>query len=950
MKLVFLDALENLEGLEAFESLRSEQLAFLLDFEDYKGLIIKFQLDRQDLCQYHGFGIASTYSISDLCHLCKAVYRESSDEALPYTTNGETYQTLCISYHKGSLHLADLILLLSSKTKHSLSDWKIFAKLMTERICSKFRYPDFKLPQNQFEAPEKTLSFLINVQQLLVTDNVTAPLLPGLDDQHFKNIQSKNWFNDDEKILKPLLVMLQKEFNLNSVGIIQKAAPGYNNGYFMTSENETNISEDPLQEALEERMLMSDPKFESQQKTTGVYKIRKNSNSSETIFLPCRVGKAEEGIYGWLGLCLPTIEHSEKILNTSDNGQIKLITMIANQLGLYFSHFYLVRKKALRDRMQETIDIKTNFIKSMTKTIDILKELASFMKDMYGQNCGAIYSLPAGGGDLTKLVDLNKKFEPSVATEKLAANKEIYTAIKNGYIKQFDSEKINLPIKYIFPLLSASDERSATDSISMVIFASDQNKVLTKEEKEEFVPYLLEGIMPSLIVAQHFEEQLSAISGLEELFVKISEPEAMINEMINVIKKLLKVKTVSYMEVDSNKKFLVFKKGQGQSLEVLPNVTQNPIEDSIAGLVVKYCETLFIKNIADLNELHDNFPKERTENLKRLFSEDYATTYGTKSLLSVPLITGKGTDKITVKGVINVNNKENEKAFSEKDKQLLEALANLVATAIDKVNFLKEIDENREREILMKGAQEIQMSLMPKPSFFKNLPKEVDVFGESIAAKEVGGDLFEVVKLKDGRLLAIMGDVSGKGTPAAIIMGIAQTIVKTLAAESDNLVEILYKANKNLCEELEDMEGKFLTLQIVAVDLETGKCELSSAGHGPLIARLNESNIEIEPDSSMPLGLFDPPFKPYKTKSFTMKPGDVFVMFTDGLYEEMSPKGEMFGIERIRQIMENNSPKEAACITKALIEACQTWREGADAHDDLTVLSIKYKGKLNDQS
>ena len=80
-----------------------------------------------------------------------------------------------------------------------------------------------------------------------------------------------------------------------------------------------------------------------------------------------------------------------------------------------------------------------------------------------------------------------------------------------------------------------------------------------------------------------------------------------------------------------------------------------------------------------------------------------------------------------------------------------------------------------------------------------------------------------------------------------------------------------------------------------------------------------------------------------------MKPGDFFVMFTDGLYEELSPDGEMFGMERIAEIMESNSDKDSKNIYSALKQAFLDWKKGADAHDDLTILSFKYKGKqIND--
>jgi sigma-B regulation protein RsbU (phosphoserine phosphatase) len=147
---------------------------------------------------------------------------------------------------------------------------------------------------------------------------------------------------------------------------------------------------------------------------------------------------------------------------------------------------------------------------------------------------------------------------------------------------------------------------------------------------------------------------------------------------------------------------------------------------------------------------------------------------------------------------------------------------------------------------------------------------------------------------------------------------------------------------------MEEMDGKFVTLQLVAIDIASGECEFASAGHGPLLVRRKDCNEEIPPKSGMPLGLFDPPLKPFVSTSFKLNPGDSFVMFTDGLYEESNQNNEMFGTDRIKEILSETAQKSAKDITKALITACQQWREGTEAHDDLTVLAIKYR--RNDQN
>ena len=530
------------------------------------------------------------------------------------------------------------------------------------------------------------------------------------------------------------------------------------------------------------------------------------------------------------------------------------------------------------------------------------------------------------------------------AAEDLFANSEIMDATKNMNILDNNDMKVDLPVRYVFPL--TSHLANTKYSRALVIYRDKLNSKLSIDEKIVISERLTEKISFHLLAAENLATRISSISKYEDLIKNISNPSKMQEKMINVISDHLKVAIISYMEVDPTRKYLIFKTGKGHSEIVVPNETKQLIDDSISGLVVKYGRTLYIKNIKDLDEVQSNFPEESRENLERLFCEQHETTYHTKSLLSVPLITGKGTANQKVTGVINVNNKDNMKSFTLSDKKFLESISNLVATGIDNVNYLS---ETKERELLNKNAREIQMSLMPTETDFKRLPAEIDMFGESIPAKEVGGDLFETVRLRDGRLLVILGDVSGKGSSAAIIMAIAQTVIKTLAPEESNIISILKKANKYLSEEMEGMDGKYVTLQLVAINVSTGECEFASAGHGPLFIRKQNNNEEIPPNLGMPLGLFDPPLMNFESKFFKLNPGDLFVMFTDGLYEEMNHSNVMFGTDRIKKIMSQTAYESAKTVTKALVTACQDWREGADAHDDLTVLTVKYRGKANNE-
>ncbi len=825
----------------------------------------------------------------------------------------------------------------------------------------------------KIETPAKTLELLLELQHLLSTNNnllsTNNKAKKEIIDNHvmFKQNQSKTWFIEDEKVLLPLLRKLQKEFSFKAIGIIQRAAPDYINEYIIAPKNNEGEYDSSLQDSLRMQIsALENIDLDPTKIKTKTYDHKDDISSNfefETVGFPCSLNNNskrnhndEDTIFGYLGI-VTTQQQAQKIIyNEHDKGLSKLIAIITNQLGLYFSHLYLTRKIELNDHLKKTIEIidtKLSIFDTPNDT-QILEQLVDFISKFFDQRAGAMYTYIRDKDVLEKTASLGSGKADSVSIDYLSSNQKIMDAIKDAITLDNTNKEVDLPIRYVFPL---SSTYSPKYSRALVIYESPLNSKLSKDEKDTISDGLKGKIGFYLQAADNVANIISSIREFKDLIKNISDPDVMQDKMMKVISDHLKVEIISYMEVDPSRKYLILKKvdpsrkylilkeEHGHSDSIVPNETKQLIEDSISGLVVKYGKTLYIKDLKDLEEIHSNFPDESIENLERLFREKHETAYHTKSILSVPLITGIGSANQKVTGVINVNNKDNMKPFSLSDKEFLEEISDLVAAGINNLSYLS---ETKERELLNKNAREIQMSLMPTEKDFKRLPPEIDIYGESSPAKEVGGDLFETVKLCDGRLLVLLGDVSGKGSSAAIIMAIAQTIIKTLAPEESNIISILNKANKYLCSEMEEMDGKFVTFQLVAIDISTGECEFASAGHGPLLVRRKDRNEEIPPKSGMPLGLFDPPLKPFVSTSFKLNPGDSFVMFTDGLYEESNQNNEMFGTDRIKEILSGTTQESAKEITKALITACQQWREGTEAHDDLTVLAIKYR--RNDQN
>jgi serine phosphatase RsbU (regulator of sigma subunit) len=212
--------------------------------------------------------------------------------------------------------------------------------------------------------------------------------------------------------------------------------------------------------------------------------------------------------------------------------------------------------------------------------------------------------------------------------------------------------------------------------------------------------------------------------------------------------------------------------------------------------------------------------------------------------------------------------------------------------------------------------------------------------GRSVPARDVGGDFFDGLRMADGRWLAVLGDVSGKGMPAALLMATTRMVLRTAARDAADLITLLGRASEQLGQELD--EYFFVTVQAVAIDAETGLATFASAGHGPLAARLGGRVRLIENEGGPPLGIGGLVGGYHETR-FQLTPGDILLFYTDGLSEERSPTGEMFGNERVMQLLADLPSSEPRPALERVFAAADQWRQGGEAHDDLTVLVLAYQ-------
>jgi sigma-B regulation protein RsbU (phosphoserine phosphatase) len=236
-------------------------------------------------------------------------------------------------------------------------------------------------------------------------------------------------------------------------------------------------------------------------------------------------------------------------------------------------------------------------------------------------------------------------------------------------------------------------------------------------------------------------------------------------------------------------------------------------------------------------------------------------------------------------------------------------------------------------------ARSIQESLVPR--VFPQHDR-LSVYGSMIPAAQVGGDLFDCFLLDANRLAFTIGDVSGKGIAAALFMAVSRTVLRVAAGKGLSPRECLLEAHQFLHGERR-VTSIYITCFYGILDLETGRLEYSRAGHNPpYLVRARDREVQtLDAAGGLPLGMLKA--VKYDTATVQLDAGDTLLLFTDGITEAMNPRQELYGEERLVQLLgERASALAVDELVRQVTEEAAAFADGAPASDDMTVLGIRY--------
>ena len=239
----------------------------------------------------------------------------------------------------------------------------------------------------------------------------------------------------------------------------------------------------------------------------------------------------------------------------------------------------------------------------------------------------------------------------------------------------------------------------------------------------------------------------------------------------------------------------------------------------------------------------------------------------------------------------------------------------------------------------LKIAREIQMGILPADVAAVTRHSALEVHAIIEPAQKVGGDLYEVLRASDDRLVIALGDVSGKGIPAALFMAVAVTVLRTLARHLVDPAEILRRLNDELVEQ--NPRGMFVTMQCLVFDLTARQVSFAGAGHHQLaiVSRGQPPRLACV-SSGRPAGLMA--FNPIERETLPLETGDTFVLFSDGVSEAMNVADDFYGEDRLMAVLAAEADGAVADIVKRVVADVHAFANGAKQSDDITVLAVRY--------
>jgi sigma-B regulation protein RsbU (phosphoserine phosphatase) len=414
---------------------------------------------------------------------------------------------------------------------------------------------------------------------------------------------------------------------------------------------------------------------------------------------------------------------------------------------------------------------------------------------------------------------------------------------------------------------------------------------------------------------QRLRRGLEELSILNEIATAISSTQALDRILDLIVQKCLK-----HLKVEQGAVMLLDEKKQDKPFETVVRRGDTArdrlpfrLDAQLTGWMLKYRIPLLINDFLT-DKRFTSYPDE---------------DFPIQSLLAVPL-TAKG----KMIGLIGVFNKRSTGGFEDDDQRLLSIIATQSAQVIENARLLEEEQALLRMQEELRLAYEIQTNLLPTET-----PQIAgyDITGRSVPAKEVGGDYFDFIPIDEHRLAFCLGDVSGKGMPAALLMSNLQATVRAQTTSGTTPGDCVTNSNSLLFRST--TPEKFATFFYAILDTEQEQLSFCNAGHNyPFLMSHDREQRQLT-TTGIVLGALES-FS-FQEEVIPFKAGDLLVIYSDGITEAMDDKDEEFGEERLAELISSHSADSADSLTDAIFESVRGHAGDSLQTDDMTLLVIK---------
>lgn len=418
---------------------------------------------------------------------------------------------------------------------------------------------------------------------------------------------------------------------------------------------------------------------------------------------------------------------------------------------------------------------------------------------------------------------------------------------------------------------------------------------------------------------EELERTLGMYKGLIEvsaLINAITDFDELLSAIMDVARRVMgaDASSVFLLDEDENLRLAVARGPAGETIKA--NIIV-PRGRGISGWVLEHRQPALVRDAYADPRFYQDVDKQ--------------SGYRTRSVICVPL--ARNGNHI---GVLQALNPLNKPAFDETDLEAFTAYATLAATAIDKLRTIQQQREQERVEYELTFAREIQNSFLPQ-----TLPALPNLtFAASYRpAENIGGDFYDVLQIGPDEIYFVIGDVAGKGIPAALLMAQSLSLLRLIMAPGISPTAALTRWNDMLCGHT--IRGMFITTLVGRIVPSERRVELASAGHCPPFRVTNAGWVTVVPiKHSPPLGILSP--LEYRATTLTLAPQEWLAFFTDGLTESFDPEGRLLEREGVNTILRHHFDS-ASDVIAALRGGEAAHRRNAPAHDDLTLLVFGFR-------